>query len=167
MKYKGQKVLSRNQEIIPIPRPDGDIVFIANAVRNWEEFDKILSEPKPPTILKPGGVKIEDKRDPSYLKALDEYNELRTHYLVLKSIDESPDIEWETVDLTKPDTWKNYRKELQDSNFTDIEIGRIMMGVMRANSLDEKMIDEARISFLHGQQGSDQQNLPQEEQSSI
>lgn len=156
MKFKGEKVSGKNQEIIPIPRPGGDIIFIADAVQNWDEFEKLVSEPKPPTILKPGGVKVKDTNDPIYKKALDDFNELRTHWLVLKSISNTPDIEWETVDLNNPTTWKNYRQELLDSNFTDIEIGRIMVGVMRANSLDENMIDQARSNFLHGQQGSDQ-----------
>lgn len=158
MRFKGEKVTGKNQEIIPIPRPGGDIVFIANAVQNWDEFEKIVDEPKPPTMLKPGGVKVEDKNDPSYKEALEEYNEARTHWLVLKSIADTPDIEWETIDMANPATWQNYRKELLESGFTDIEIGRVMVGVMRANSLDENMINEARSNFLHGQQGSDQQN---------
>ncbi|MEA2036320.1 MAG: hypothetical protein U9O94_02345 [Nanoarchaeota archaeon] len=155
MKYKGQVVKGKNQEIIPIPREGGDIIFIANAVKSWDEFENLVPEPEVPVLLKPGGKKVEDKNDPQYKKAVDKYNELRTHYIVLTSIKDTPDVEWETVDFGKPETWHNYRQELLDSDFSDIEIGRIMVGVMRANSLDENMIDEARSNFLHGQQGSD------------
>lgn len=155
MKYKGKEVKGRNREIIPIPRLEGDIIFIAGTVQNWSEFENLVPEPTPPKILKAGGVKIEDKNDPGYLKALDEYNELRTHYLIISSLQATEELEWETVDIQKPETWKNYKKELENSDFSELEIGRIIVGVMRANSLDESMIEEARSNFLREQQGSE------------
>lgn len=155
MKYKGEKVKGRNREVIPFPREGGDIIFIAEAVQDWSEFEKLVSEPKPPTILKPGGTQIEDRKDPKYIKEVEKFNTLRTHYLILKSIENTPDLVWETVDINKPETWENFNKELQEADFTEIEISRILVGVMRANSLDERMIDEARANFLHGKQGSE------------
>lgn len=156
MKYKGQSVKGKNKEIIPIPREGGDIVFIAEAVKTWDEFETLVSEPQPPEIIKAGGVRIKDKKDPKFLKALDDFNEKRTNYLILMSLQATEDLEWETVDLSNPETWANYRKELEDSDFSEIEIGRIITGVMRANSLDETMIEEARNHFLHGLQGRDE-----------
>jgi len=151
MKYKGKKLEGRNKEVIPIPRSGGDIIFIAEAVDSFDEFDKLVPEPKPPIIIKPGNVKIENTKDKKYLEALEEHNKLRTHFLVIKSLKDSPDLEWETVDFSKSETWPNYEKELKEAGLNDIEIGRIVMGVMRANSLDETMIEEARNNFLHGQ----------------
>lgn len=155
MKFKGEQLKGTNQEIIPILRPGGDIIFVADAVQDWKEFDELVTEPTPPEIIKPGGVKLQNKNDPTFIKALDEYNNLKTSYLILASLQNTPDMEWETVDMKKSDTWKNYRQELLDSDFTEIEVGRIVIGVMRANSLDEGMIDEARAHFLHGKQGSE------------
>lgn len=156
MKYKGQAIKGKNREIIPIPREGGDIIFIAEAVQDWKDFDSLVSEPEPPEIIKPGGVRIKDKKDKGYLQAVDKYNELRTHFLVIKSLEATEDLEWETIDVTNPDTWSKYQEELKASDFSDIEIGRIVIGVMRANSLDENMIEEARTNFLHGQSGQNE-----------
>lgn len=150
MKYKGKKIEGRNKEIIIIPREGENIVLIAEAVPDWDEFDKIITEPTPPIVLKPGGIKTENVRDPKYIKAMDDYGTQRTHWIILKSLQATTDLEWETVDINKPETWKNYEKELQDSGFSPIEIGRVVRGVMRANSLDDDMIDEAKSDFLAG-----------------
>lgn len=151
MKFKGKDVKGANKEIIVIPRPDENIVFVAEAIKNWEEFDKIISEPVPPEVIKPGNVKIKNEKDPEFVKAVEEYNDLRTSYLVVASLQNSPDIEWDTVNINDPVTWGNYEEELRDADFNDIEIGRIVTGVMRANCLDQSMIDEARANFLHGE----------------
>lgn len=155
MKYKGERVKGRHQEIIPIPREGEDIIFIATAVKNWSEFDELVPMPQPPKIIKPGGVEFEDKNDTTYKKAMNSYADTKTNYLILASLADTPDLEWETVDMEKPNTWNNWKKELEESDFNDIEMQRITVGVMRANSLDDDMIDEARAHFLHGKQGSE------------
>ena len=156
MKYKGEKVSGRSSVIIPIPRDGGDIVFVAQAIKGWEEFERTVPEPKPPKILMAGGKTSEDKNDPVYLTEVTKYNEKRTHFMVIRSLAATPDLEWETVDLEKSETWGNYETELKDADFSIMEINRIVQGVMRANCLDEEMIDEARRAFLAGQQGSGQ-----------
>lgn len=166
MKYKGKAVSGTNREIIPIPRDGGDIVFIAEAVQSWDQFEALVEEPKPPTMIKAGGARVTNTSDPAYKKAMEDYNEYRTNYLILTSLQATDDLEWETIDLSKPETWGNYKKELLDADFSEIEIGRVLTGVMRANSLDESMIEEARSNFLLGQQGSDQPDSPQEEPTS-
>lgn len=155
MKYKGKKVEGRNSEIIPFKRPDGDIIFIAEAVQDWDEFEKYCAEPEAPEILKPGGKRFKDENDPKYKKKLEEYAETRTHWLVLKSLQATKDIEWETVDMNDSNTWKNYRKELKDSGFTELELGRLVRGVMVANSLDEDMIETAKQDFLRGREANE------------
>jgi hypothetical protein len=155
MKYKGKAVVGRNEEVIPILRPDGDIIFIAQAIQNWDEFNELVKPPEAPILLKPGGVKVANVKDKAFMKAVGEYEEMRTNYIVLASLQNSPDLEWESVDIRKPSTWANFRKELIAAKFTDIEMSRIIVGVRRANSLDEDMIDEARENFLLGQQGSE------------
>lgn len=155
MKYKGQIVKGKNREVIPIPREGEDIIFIAEAVQNWKEFEDLVPEPQPPEIIKPGGVRIKDTKDLNYIKAMAEFNTKRTCFLVLYSLQATKELEWETVKLNDPKTWKNYESELEQAGFTQIEMGRILTGVMRANSLDETMIDEARANFLLGQQGSE------------
>lgn len=155
MKYKGQEVKGKNREIIPILRPGGDIIFIAEAIQDWIRFNELVPAPEAPIVLKPGNVKVANPRDKNFQKALVEYNELKTSYFVIASLRATPELEWETVDFEAPSTWGNYRKELEAADFTEIEMSQIVMGVRRANSLDENMIDEARANFLHGMQGSE------------
>jgi hypothetical protein len=153
MKYKGKKVKGKNVEIIPIPRPDEDLIFIAEAVPGWEAFEKLCPEPEPPQILRPGGIKENDVNDPTFKKRAVEHAELRTHWLVLMSLQATPDLEWETVDMNDPATWNNYEKELKEAEFTPLELGRIVRGVMRANALDDDMIEAARQGFLRTREG--------------
>lgn len=151
MKYKGKKIEGRNKEIIAIPRPNGNIVFIAEALESWDLFDKICTEPEPPEVLKPGGIKEKDLEDSKYLKAINEHNVLRTHWIVLMSLKSTEDLEWETVNYNDPSTWMNYEKELKDAGFNPLEIGRIVRGVMSANGLNDDMIEAAKKDFLAGQ----------------
>jgi len=152
MKYKGKKVEGRNTEIIAIPRPDGNIVFIAEAVPNWEQFEKLAPVPSPPEKLLPGGRKEPNYQDKKYLEEISKYGQLRTDWLVLTSLRATKELEWETVDYSKPETWPNYREELKESNFTDIEINLIINGVANANSLNEDMIEAAKKDFLAGRE---------------
>ena len=52
--------------------------------------------------------------------------------------------------MEDPSTWLNYEKELKDSDFSQIEINRLVSGVLQVNSLDEDHIKAARERFLAG-----------------
>jgi len=151
MKIKGQTPQGRNVEIVVIPRPEENIVFFCEAIPNYEEFDKICPQPQPPERLYPGGVRKKNPDDPKFKEAMDEWGTKRTQWTILASLKGSPDLEWDTVDMEKPDTWKNYEKELRECGFTEIEMYRIIQGVLRANCLDEEMLKEAKKNFLQGQ----------------
>lgn len=151
MKVKGKKVEGRNVDVVVIPRPEENINFFCEAIPDYEEFNELCPTPKPPEKLYPGGVRKEDPENPEYKKLLDEWATRRTHWTVLKSLENNPDIEWETIDMEKPSTWEKYQDELKDAGFTEIEMFRILQGVMRANSLDDDMLKEAKQAFLQGQ----------------
>jgi hypothetical protein len=151
MKINGQKLNRPNSELIFLPRGDGnDIVFKAQAVPSDEEFTKLFPEPKVPNALVPGGTKP-DFEHPKYKELVEKRGSARFDWIVLKSLEATEGLEWETVDLKNPDTYGNYRKELMDSGINSIEIGRIIKGVLVANSLSEDKIEEARKRFLAGQ----------------
>ncbi len=150
MKLRGKKLSNTNLEICIIPRGNGeDIVFKCQAVIDMDDFDKLCPEPKIP-IRRVRDQKIEDVEDPLYkgLSAL--HAEKRINYLILKSLEATEDLEWETVNMSDSETWKNYQKELKDSGFSMIEINRIVQSVMIANCLSESRLEEARKAFLAG-----------------
>ena len=151
MKYKGKEVKGPNEELVIIPRGNDqeNFVFICRAVMGYEVFDKLVTEPKPRMIIHRGEeVARPLLTDPDYLKAVREHDKRRLSWLIVTSLAATKDLEFETVKMDDPATWNNYYDELIDAGFTSTEIGRITRGVMIANSLDQKKIDEARASFL-------------------
>lgn len=137
-------------EIVPvvIPRKDGNIVIKCQSVLNFDEFEALVPTPEPPEILKPGNIKTKDPTDKKYQKDLDEYSLLRTNWMILKSLEATEGLEWDTVDMSDPKTWDNYRSEMTASGFSPIESGRIIMAVTEACGLNQDKIDEATERFL-------------------
>jgi len=162
MRYKGKKVEGRNTELLVLRRPNGEVMaFKCEAVADYTEFEKICPSPEPPEVLKPGGVRERSVKDPKFVKALGEWAERKTDYTVLKSLDASPDIEWDTIDMADPTTWGNYRKEMTDSGFTEIEIARLITTVGVANCMDDSMLEAAREDFLVAEAAAEQESALQ------
>lgn len=148
MKLKGKKVEGANYEYIVIPRPDGDLVFKAQAVLDMKPFREMCPEPKPPTVMLPGGVKKEDFDDKNFKGAVKQFAEKRYAYIVLKSLECTPELEWETVNINKPETWLNWEQEIKDAGFSVQEVIAIQTGIATANALNQDKLDEARNRFL-------------------
>jgi hypothetical protein len=163
MKFKGKKISQPEPELVVIPRSDGDIVFLCDAILDYSEFEKLCPEPIAPTVVHRSGQRMMDVKDPRYLKAVMDHATQRSDWMILTSLKKSPDLEWETVDYGDPTTWKNYKSELE-SVFTNFEINQIMQGIMRANNMDETRMREARASFLQAQAqvSADSNSLPAE-----
>lgn len=151
MKIHGKKLSGPNIETVVFPRKSGDIVFQAQAVLGYDEFDKLNPEPTPPSILKRGGALVQDITDKKYIEKHNEWAESRTHFMILKSLEATPGLEWETVKMAEPETWPLYQQELTDAGFSAPEIARIVNCVVDACGLNQKKIDEATERFLAGQ----------------
>ncbi|KPK53351.1 MAG: hypothetical protein AMS22_07505 [Thiotrichales bacterium SG8_50] len=146
----GRSILNGpNEEILVLPRPEGNIVFRARAVTSMDEFEALVPVPKAPGVLTKEGM-IPQLEDETYLQKLTNYNEQRFAYMCIKSLVPS-DIEWETVTLDNPKTWKNWEKELREAGLADTEVNRVVRCVMAANALDESKLKEAREVFLRGE----------------
>ena len=155
MKINGQKIEGPNVEVIVIPRAEGKhIVFKAKAVLDYDGFNRDYPIPAPPKSQKPGGIWFENPEDPNYKDLLDKRASFHTDWMILESLSATPGLEWETVDKKNHETWANWREELKNSGFNVREVNMIFEGVWRANSLDEKMVKEARESFFRSQQAA-------------
>lgn len=167
MKVGGVEV-TRCEEVLVLPRINGDLVFKAVAVESMDYFDEICPRPKPPVRLKKGGVKEEHLSD-EFVKEVEAWSERRYAYIVVKSLEPS-DIEWEGISLDKPSTWSKWADELRAGGLSDIEVNRVQSLVLDANSLNEVKLKAAREAFLLGQ-GADtaesfgHQTTPQSTQS--
>jgi len=146
----GGKEVTPNEGILVLPRSNGeDIVIRAKAVSINEDFNKMVPEPTAPLIQKKDG-KFHDYSDKNYKDSMKHRGELKFSYMVIRSLEPS-EIEWQTVDIEKPNTWRGWSKELMDAGISETECNRIIGAVMVANSLDELKIKEAREAFLRGQ----------------
>jgi hypothetical protein len=164
MKYKGKKVEGRNTELLVLRRPNGEtMAFKCEAVGDYSEFEKICPAPEPPEVLKPGGVRERNVKAPAFRKALEEWAGRKTDYTVLKSLEASPDIEWDTVDIKDPNTWGNYRTEMTESGFTEIEVARVLTTVGIANCMDDSMLEAAREDFLVAEAAAEQKSVSPED----
>lgn len=151
MKIHGRKIEGPNEEIVVIPRNGGDIVFRAQAVLNFDEFEKLCPVPQAPKTLMPGGGYSENIEASSYKEAVSEWANQRTHWMILKSLSATEGLEWETVKPEDPKTWENYQQELETSGFSPMEQARIVQAVTSACGLNQDKINEATERFLAGQ----------------
>jgi hypothetical protein len=165
MKIGGREVKGLTEEILVLPRLDGDVVFRARAVSDMKTFNKMCPMPKAPSMLVAGGFQSNVK-DAGYLAQLNRHSELRLAYLMIKSL-EPTGIEWDTVKMDDPNTWSNWEIDLSSAGFTDVEIQRVTVCVMQANSLDEGKLARAREAFLLGQGMSAQFSGPSTEPGSM
>ena len=110
MKMHGKQVRGVNRDVVVFPRLSGNLCFTVEAIQNWEVFDKLCPLPEPPIRLLPGGVRQSDTSDPKYQEKLNEWGAMKTNYMVLQSLAPTEGLEWETVDIDKPDTWKNWKQ---------------------------------------------------------
>ena len=147
MRVGGKEIKGPAEEVLVLPRLDGDLVFRARAVRDYAMFQKMVHEPVAPSILVRGGHQ-KNYKDANYLQLLDRHSQLRLAFLVIKSLQE---VEWDTVDIADPNTWMNWEKDLIEGGLSDIEVQRVMGCVMTSNSLNEAKLVEAREAFLRGQ----------------
>lgn len=152
MKIKGKKIEGPNQEIIAIPRGIGDdIILIVKAIQDMTPFEKMCSSPVPP-MRKIEGVDVPNVKDKKFLKAIDRYVEKRMAWMVITSLEATEELEWEKVDSSDPSTWMFFKDELKEAGFSDVEVNRVIGGVVSVNALSESKVEAARERFLLLQQ---------------
>ncbi len=145
----GGITVSQHEEVLVLPRTDGDIVIKAAAVLSMDEFDAVCPQPEPPVrITKNGKEKNFDAKN--YVKSLETWSERRYQYICLKSLEPSL-IEWDKVDIQVPGTWKLWTSELLDAGISQTEMNRIQQCILDANALNEAKLAQAREAFLRGQ----------------
>lgn len=149
MRIGGVEVTGPHEELLVLPRGEQQVVFRARTVLDFNEFEKLCPEPKPPGKLTKDGW-TPNLEDQNFRQMLGHYTAQRIAWLVLKSLEPS-EIEWKTVEMSNPSTWLNYVTELKDAGFSQVEINRIVHTTMVANALDEAKLEEARKVFLLGQ----------------
>lgn len=160
MKLQGHDFDTPSVELVVIPKGINpktgekipDVVFMCEPIKDFTEFDTLCPIPTAPSVIKPGGKRESNFEDSEYQSAVSRRAELRVAYIVIRSLKATEGLEWETVKISDPKTWKLYREEFKEAGFSDLEITRIENGCFAANALNQNKIDEALANFLRGQQ---------------
>jgi len=150
MKINGKIIEGPKPEVIVIPKSEEEYVFKAMPVLDYEEFEKLCPTPRPPEKVLKGGETQLDVNDKEYSKKLTEWSECKVSWMTITSLKATEGLEWDTVDMSNPETWNNYITELKAS-FTDAEVQLIINLVYTACGLNQEKIDEATKRFLAGQ----------------
>ncbi len=137
--------------ILVLPRGEAEIVFRAQGVPDYEPFNQMCPEPKAPIIHKPKIGWVDNLEEPGYKDMMATYGKKRLSWLVVTSLAPS-DIAWDTVEVDNPKTWENWSEDMKKAGFSQVECNRIQQLVFEANCLDEDKLEQARESFLAGQQ---------------
>jgi hypothetical protein len=124
------------------------MLFRAQSVFDFTEFEKICPQPKPPVVVM-SGVKSENFDHPKYKARIREWATRKGSWTILKSLEATPFLEWELVDPLKPETWHLYAEELREILMPN-EVAEVESAVMIACALTSDKIEEATQSFLHG-----------------
>lgn len=151
MKIGGRQIDLKNYvEVVVIPRGDEAYVFKAKPLTrgDYETFDALIPLPAPPNVTVPGGIQRPNLDDPSYLQQKQNWAVARTNFMFIQSLKATDDLEWETVVEDDPTTWTNVTTELENSGFTDKEIGAIYDICIAANGLSQDKIEKATKDFL-------------------
>jgi hypothetical protein len=150
LRIGGQEISGPSEQVLVIPRANGpDIIITARAVLSMEDFDRFVPQPQAKRAWVKGKGNVLMTDDPGFVKEMETYGEKRFAFMAVKSLEPS-EIEWQTVKMEDPSTWVNWTKELQDAGLSEVEVQRIVVCVMQANSLDESKLEEARAAFLRG-----------------
>ena len=153
MKITGINLGRGYVETVVIPRAGQNIVFKAEAVLSFKQFEELCPAPIPRKGMrknKATGVTEEftDTTNEKYLTAVNEWAIQRTNWMIIESLKASKELTWDTVVDTDPTTWGNYATELEEAGFSDMQVGKIIDAVVLASGLDETKITEATNSFL-------------------
>lgn len=150
MKIGTRSLQGPREDVLVLPRQgEEDIVFKARAVLDFSDFEKLCPPPQMRKILYRGEqVARENPEDPEYKAEVVLWSLNRQHWLILKSLEVTDGLTWETIDPANPQTWGNYLTELQAANFTTQEITLIRNLAIAVNYISQDRLDEARKRFL-------------------
>jgi len=151
MKINGKEIAKQGIEVIVFPRKDGDLVFKARPVNDFENFEKLCPRPLPGKKLIPGGQEVIDVEAPEFKKAMNDWAAQRTNWMLIQSLLATDGLTFDTVNLSDSSTWGNFSKEMAECGLSVIELNKLLEAVTQACGLTQNKIDEATKRFLAGQ----------------
>ncbi len=152
MRINGNKLAPRTKEIV-IPNGFDEfgkeqfLVFKFRALTDKDNFGEVIPPPKATKYTRPGGEEFYDFENADYKRQLADWRAKEYAWSFLKSIDATEGLEWETVDLSNPDTWQNWQKEIEETFGSNVG-SALVEAWFSTNYITEAYLDEARKRFL-------------------
>lgn len=148
MKWQGEQIYVPNETDVKITRRDGTTLeFKFQAVEDMNAFEKLYPQPSPPWIKNNKGQVKYQHDDPKHQEAMTDWARKRMLWLILKSMEATKDLEWESVDINDPDTYDLFEDELKEAGLNQVEVNKLSMAALEANSLTDAMIENAQQDF--------------------
>lgn len=150
MKVNGIVLTSMRIVEVYLPISGGQAVeFKFRPLRSDENFESILTKPEPPTKTGKGGVKHANVEDKFFKDAVTDWVTKKLDWEFLTSVSITEGLEWETVNMGDPNTWKNWRDDAAKV-FGNSELNKLFGGFLDAQYLTEEVMEKARERFLTG-----------------
>ena len=133
---------------VKVPFGDKTFTLKVQAVMDYTDFEALVPIPSPPKVLDvKNNQEVFDTKDKKYLAAVNVYAKTKTSFMVMRSLEATEDLTWDTVDKDKPDTWHRVENELRKA-FTEFGMQKIQKSILQVNGLGEEILEQARQSFL-------------------
>lgn len=149
MKMPGLDKPEPNTRILVFKRPAGKwLTFTVKAVERFDEFQKLCPTKKPGWEMDASGKKTYQTNTPEYQKYLAAQNKKFEDWLIIESITEPSQIEWDTVDRSNPETYANWETEFIQMGISAGERRRIQMAVEEINNITDQSLQDTAADFL-------------------
>src|ERR1035437_9457323 len=86
-----------NEVLLVLPRGEQNLVFRARGLKDYNEFEALCPQPKPPGKMTRDGW-VPNEKDPTYQTVIGEWSRKRLAFIVVNTLKPS-EIEWDTVNL--------------------------------------------------------------------
>lgn len=154
MKINGVPIGLPEPITVRIVRGKKVIELVCKAILDYEPFNALVPEPKPPRVRPVNGTPYLDVNDKEYLAACERRMKLKEAWIYIQSLSATEGLVWDTVMPEVPDTWLNFQKEF-NAIFTEQEQHRISLGVFEAQAPSERTMDKAYDAFFQLLQGQE------------
>jgi hypothetical protein len=121
------------------------VVFTLVPVIDHAKFETLCPEPNPPQRRYPDGRVVTVTDDKDYQAKLDIWGHRRFEYMIVESMS---GVEWDTVDLNNPETWKNYKDDMRNAGLSEAECMFILNKILDVCGLNTSKIETETQNFL-------------------
>lgn len=148
MKLNGKVIEAPKEHEVVFEREGDYIVFKIKPVLNFDPYSELNPPPEPPTKVVGDNPPVPDYTDKKFQKRMQDWNENKFRWMILEALSATPGLEWETVDMKNPETFKNFEEELKNSGLTDMEQQVLVREAVERNIITPESMREARDTFL-------------------